>query len=77
MLKWKLPVGKNANQITVVSDGRLVESGTHTELLNKQGKYAAMWNAEQKLSGYFSERVALIAPPACMRTTRSLSFSDR
>ena len=33
-----------------VSDGKIAEAGTHDELLAKGGKYAAMWNAEQKLS---------------------------
>lgn len=41
---------KNADQILVVADGRIAESGTHDELLTKGGKYAAMWNAEQKIS---------------------------
>ena len=39
---------KNADQILVVADGRIAESGTHDELLTKGGKYAAMWNAEAK-----------------------------
>ena len=43
-------VQKNADQILVVSDGKIAEAGTHDELLAKGGKYAAMWNAEQKLS---------------------------
>ena len=41
---------QNADQILVVADGRIAESGTHDELLTKGGKYAAMWNAEQKIS---------------------------
>ncbi|MDD3231624.1 MAG: ABC transporter ATP-binding protein [Oscillospiraceae bacterium] len=50
MIAHTLSIVRNASQILVVSDGRIVESGTHTELLAKGGKYAAMWNAEQKLS---------------------------
>ncbi len=45
-----LSIVKNADQILVVSDGRITESGTHDELLERKGKYAAMWNAEQKIS---------------------------
>ena len=41
---------KNADKILVVSDGKIVESGTHQELLRKNGKYAVMWKAEQQLS---------------------------
>ena len=50
MIAHTLSIVKNADQILVVSDGKIVEAGTHDELLAKGGKYAAMWNAEQKLS---------------------------
>ena len=50
MIAHTLSIVKNADQILVVSDGRIVESGTHEELLRKGGKYAVMWNAEQQLS---------------------------
>lgn len=50
MIAHTLSIVKNADQILVVSGGKIAESGTHDELLAKKGKYAAMWNAEQKLS---------------------------
>lgn len=50
MIAHTLSIIKNADQILVVSDGRISESGTHELLLEKNGKYAAMWSAEQKLS---------------------------
>lgn len=50
MIAHTLSIVKNADQILVVSDGKIAEVGTHDELLAKDGKYAAMWNAEQKLS---------------------------
>ena len=50
MIAHTLSIVKNADQILVVSDGKIGEAGTHDELLAKGGKYAAMWNAEQKLS---------------------------
>lgn len=50
MIAHTLSIVKNADQILVVSDGKITEAGTHEELLAKNGKYAAMWNAEQKLS---------------------------
>ena len=50
MIAHTLSIVKNADQILVVSDGRITESGTHDELLERKGKYAAMWNAEQKIS---------------------------
>jgi ATP-binding cassette subfamily B protein len=39
----------NADRIMVVSQGRIVESGSHKELLQKKGLYAALL-AEQKLT---------------------------
>ena len=50
MIAHTLSIVKNANQILVVADGTIKESGTHEELLAENGKYAAMWNAEQKIT---------------------------
>lgn len=50
MIAHTLSIVINADQILVVSGGKIAEAGTHDELLAKGGKYAAMWNAEQKLS---------------------------
>jgi len=38
----------DANQILVMDDGRIVERGTHRELLAKQGVYAQMWALQQQ-----------------------------
>ena len=50
MIAHTLAIVKNADQILVVEDGKIAESGTHEKLLRKNGKYEAMLNAEQKLS---------------------------
>ena len=50
MIAHTLSIVKNADQILVVADGTIKESGTHEELLAENGKYAAMWNAEQKIT---------------------------
>ena len=47
MIAHTLSIIKNADQILVVADGKVVESGTHEKLLALGGKYTAMWNAEQ------------------------------
>jgi len=47
MIAHTLSIIKNANQILVVADGKVVEYGTHEKLLALGGKYTAMWNAEQ------------------------------
>jgi len=37
-----------ADQILVIKSGKIVEQGTHEELLTKQGEYHAMWFREIK-----------------------------
>ncbi|MES2832870.1 MAG: ABC transporter ATP-binding protein/permease [Pseudomonadota bacterium] len=37
----------DANQILVMDHGRIVERGTHTQLLNTNGAYAQMWARQQ------------------------------
>ena len=50
MIAHTLSIVKNADKILVVSNGKIVEAGTHQELLAANGKYATMWNAEKQLS---------------------------
>lgn len=57
MIAHTLSIVKNADQILVVADGTIKESGTHEELLAMNGKYAAMWNAEQKITVEMRGRV--------------------
>jgi ATP-binding cassette, subfamily B, bacterial IrtB/YbtQ len=37
-----------ADQILVLNAGRIIEQGTHQTLLQKSGKYAAMWSAQAR-----------------------------
>lgn len=50
MIAHTLAIVKNADEILVVADGKIAEHGKHAELIEKNGKYAAMWDAEQQLS---------------------------
>jgi len=50
MIAHTLSIVQNADQILVVSDGQIMEAGKHKELMEHNGKYASMWQAEQKLS---------------------------
>ena len=38
----------DADQIVVLRRGRIVERGTHTELLAKTGEYAALWRRQTR-----------------------------
>ena len=41
-----------ADNIYVLEKGNVAESGSHTELLAKNGTYAKLWNAQQELENY-------------------------
>ena len=45
----------HADRIHVMERGRLVQSGTHEELLLRGGTYAALWNSQQQLEQYGKE----------------------
>ena len=44
----RLSTIKNADKIAVVSEGRITELGTHQQLLDKNGKYAELYNMQFK-----------------------------
>ena len=48
MIAHRLSTIKNADKILVVSDGKIVEKGTHDSLLEEKGIYTKMWNDYQK-----------------------------
>ncbi|MEO0385568.1 MAG: ABC transporter ATP-binding protein [Pseudomonadota bacterium] len=48
----RLQTVQAADQILVLDAGRIVESGTHTALLETKGRYADFWNERQRASGW-------------------------
>ncbi|EJF85691.1 hypothetical protein MCW_00678 [Cardidatus Bartonella washoeensis 085-0475] len=40
----------NADEILVLKNGRIIENGTHAQLLRKKGLYASMWNKQLEAS---------------------------
>lgn len=42
----RLSTIKNADEIAVVSDGRIVEQGTHAELIERDGEYASLYKLQ-------------------------------
>jgi ATP-binding cassette, subfamily B, heavy metal transporter len=50
VIAHRLSTVMGADQILVIDNGQILESGTHTELLLKNGKYAQMWRLQQQES---------------------------
>src|SRR5579863_1107644 len=46
IISHRLSTIVNANQIYVLEHGKIIEMGNHQELLDKNGKYAALWNLQ-------------------------------
>ena len=39
---------KNASEIAVIDDGKIIEQGSHEDLLAKNGMYAELYNKQFK-----------------------------
>ncbi len=48
MIAHRLSTVQDADNILVLSDGKITESGSHSDLLKKGGVYAAMWTDYQR-----------------------------
>jgi ATP-binding cassette subfamily B protein len=57
LIAHRLPTARTADRILVVSDGMIVEQGSHDELLARDGRYAELWQA------FATEPVAGVSGP--------------
>jgi ATP-binding cassette subfamily B protein len=48
VIAHRLSTVVDAHEILVMDAGRIIERGTHTQLLARQGRYAQMWALQQQ-----------------------------
>ena len=48
----RLSTVKNADQIVVISDGKVAQKGTHAELISQDGIYKHFWKQREQSSGW-------------------------
>ncbi len=71
VIAHRLSTVVHAHEILVMDAGRIVERGTHAQLLERAGRYAAMWALQQT-----AERTDGVASPAASAVARAVSSGD-
>lgn len=66
VIAHRLSTVVDANQILVMDHGRIIERGTHAELLRHAGTYAHMWELQQQRN----EHEGVLLSPEAMATLR-------
>ncbi|MGI8802294.1 MAG: ABC transporter ATP-binding protein [Solirubrobacteraceae bacterium] len=63
IIAHRLSTIRRATRILVLDHGRIVESGSHAELLANAGLYAALYNRQMDIAEHDAPPVELAAPP--------------
>ena len=50
IIAHRLSTIRSANRIIVIDDNRIVEEGTHAQLMASGGEYAALYNAQKSVA---------------------------
>lgn len=45
-ISHRLSATRNADKVIMLENGRIIEFGTHSQLLEQNGKYAEMWRVQ-------------------------------
>ena len=59
MIAHRLRSVVGADQIFVLDDGKLVESGTHSELMEKKGLYQRLYHIQQENLGWAVQKCTI------------------
>ncbi|MEV6786796.1 ABC transporter ATP-binding protein [Streptomyces sp. NPDC051098] len=62
LIAHRLSTVVDADQIAVLEDGKIVERGTHTELVAREGRYARMWHAHERTVAWQPHRPTPATP---------------
>jgi ATP-binding cassette, subfamily B, vacuolar membrane transporter HMT1/ACLQ len=71
VIAHRLSTITEADQILVLSEGSLVEEGTHHELIEKDGKYASMWRKQIR-----AQRAAVEAEELRQRAQETIAAAE-